>query len=183
MRRWFIGALLVAPVFAHGQVQHAEALVHQEQQGTLLRLREQAPAPPSCSQVIGQGEVGPVIGKFSILFFWGPWCAPCKPGLAALGDIARAGASDLNVASAAFIDPGAEEVAQARAEVQTDIEKYRPAAPVCIYGDAKQQSAWGAEGVPVLVMFDKQGKAVRFLMGGPRTLEFLRLVEAGWRPR
>jgi thiol-disulfide isomerase/thioredoxin len=181
MRRSIVAGLFLACASAvSAQVPHAEAFGHQQDQGTLLRLRENVLPPLDCKQVIGPGDPKPVEGKVSILFFWRPWCPPCKASLELLGELHRSGRTDLHVGSAAFIDPSGPEVAAARQELAADIERHKASAPVCVYEDPSQETAWGAEGVPVLVMFDKARKPVRVIGSGPRTLDFLKLVGSGW---
>jgi thiol-disulfide isomerase/thioredoxin len=174
------GFLLAFSSAVSAQMPHAEAFGHQQDQGTLIRLRENPLPPLDCKQVIGPGDPKSVEGKVSILFFWRPWCPPCKASLELLSELHRSGRKDLHVGSAAFIDPTGPEVAAARQELAADIERHKVSAPVCVYEDASQETAWGAEGVPVLVMFDKARKPVRVISGGPRTLEFLKLVGSGW---
>ena len=154
------GAVLLGANAATADVAQAEAA----REGTLLKLRFEAPADPA--ETVFQTFDGAPLdladwqGKYLLVNFWATWCAPCKkemPGLDRLN--ADLGGADFEVITIATgrNNPVAMRRFFEEAALET-LPLHRD--PMFELADAN-----GVRGLPYSILFDRKGRIIARMVG------------------
>jgi thiol-disulfide isomerase/thioredoxin len=122
-------------------------------------------------------------GRVLLLHFWASWCRPCLPGLALVGELARAGkAQGIEVHSFSLDEPspqGAEAVARTLAErgaegmSRTILRLDNPDAVI-----GQVDPSWTGS-IPAYFAYDRKGKLHKAHVGESLTREKLAALVAG----
>jgi thiol-disulfide isomerase/thioredoxin len=153
----------------------------------LERLRSQNPGPLRCDFVLNSRAafLAPVPGRATVLNFWRPSCEPCKPLLSELAELSKNEGAHVAVIAAAEggspLIPKPDLIAL-REQISGIVREHDVAFPVCGYTDHAQTKRWQAEGVPLTLFFDSDGRLGRVAMGAVEASFALKQIKQGWRP-
>lgn len=160
------------------------------EQRILERLNKSTSLTMRCDFVLNaKGDAAPftaaVAGRTTVLNFWRPSCAPCKPLLKELAYFSRTAPDDVAVLAAAeggSLYGGRVDVVKAREQISSIVTQYGVPFPVCGYTSHAQTKMWQAEGVPLTLFLDRNGRVGRVAMGAVEASSVLKQLEGGWRP-
>jgi thiol-disulfide isomerase/thioredoxin len=156
----------------------------------LERLNESTGLTMRCDFVLNaQPDAAPftaaIAGRTTVLNFWRPSCGPCKPLLKELAAFFRTAPGDVAVLAAAeggSLYGERIDAVKAREVISRIVKQYGVPFPVCGYTDHSQTKRWQAEGVPLTLILDRNGRVGRVAMGAVEASSVLKQLEAGWRP-
>ena len=126
-------------------------------------IGEPAPAISVKDWIIGeQVALGDLKGKAVLLEFWATWCKPCQEMFPKLKQLHEQNAGrDLNIVAITrhYMAYGATQEAKAEELklIRAVITKHGVSFPVGVAEDERLQAVYGANGLPTVVLIDRQG--------------------------
>ena len=153
----------------------------------LERLNSTKPGALKCDFVVNSDRdfAPPVPGRTTVLNFWRPGCEPCKPlldELAAFSKSAPAGVVVMAAAEDGSPSKSRQDVVAVREQISAIVRAHGVDFPVCGYTDHAQTKRWQAEGVPLTLLFDVNGRVGRVALGAVEASAALKQLRDGWRP-